>query len=248
MAYEQFAYVYDQLMAHAPYDEWVKFTTDVISKHQLNVHTIVDLGCGTGEITIPLKDIGYDITGVDMSEDMLVRANEKSIEKNIQIPWIQQDIRSLQGFHHIDLCISYCDVMNYITDKEDVARTFEQVFHCLHDKGTFIFDVHHLPYVQEKLINHTFSDVTEQMAYIWDCFGGDSEGEMHHHITFFKEIASKKYERFDEYHHQQTYAPTTYAALLKNIGFTKITIYADFQIDNCILENNNERIFIIAEK
>lgn len=86
------------------------------------------------------------------------------------------------------------------------------------------------------------------MAYIWDCFGGDSEGEMHHHITFFKEIASKKYERFDEYHHQQTYAPTTYAALLKNIGFTKITIYADFQIDNCILENNNERIFIIAEK
>src|SRR5690625_1478732 len=106
MAYDHLAEIYDQLMGHVPYDKWVEFTEKIIQKENKTVKSIVDLGCGTGEITIRLAEKGFQLTGVDLSAHMLSHAQQKST--NIKpIRWINQDIRQLNGFKHVDLFTSY---------------------------------------------------------------------------------------------------------------------------------------------
>ena len=247
MTYHHFAYIYDQLMAHAPYEKWISFTTNIIHQLEKEVHTIVDLGCGTGSIAVRLAKSGFDVIGVDQSTDMLTAAAERALNDNVSINWIEQDIRKLTGFNQIDLFISYCDVINYVTKKHDLQSVFERVYHSLRTGGIFIFDVHSFAYAQKKLIGQTFADVTDDLAYIWDCEQGNHRGEMYHYLTFFQR-ENGKYIRFDETHHQRTYEIYVYEQLLNSGGFTKIHFYSDFLFEKTFSEEHSERIFIVAEK
>lgn len=246
--YTNFALLYDELMSNAPYDEWIRFTNHLIGKK--NVNKIVDLGCGTGEITIRLAKQYQEVYGVDRSTAMLTIAQQKAFEKNVShIIWIEQDIRKLSGFANIDLFISYCDVINYIVDVKDLQKLFQNIYHRLAEGGLFLFDVHSLEYVKHSLVDHTFTYKDEHVAYIWDCIAGEEEGEMYHDMTFFyRNDYTSTYERFDELHHQRTYDIATYEYLLKRANFKKIEFYSDFSIENSFSETNSERIFIVAEK
>src|SRR5690625_628877 len=102
-------------MSHVPYERWITFMKRFIQHNQLNIYHIVDLGCGTDEITIQIAKEGFHMTGVDISSDMLAVSSQKSLEQQVPITWIQQNIRELSGFEEVDVCISFCDVMNYIT-------------------------------------------------------------------------------------------------------------------------------------
>lgn len=247
MAYQHFAEVYDRLMDHAPYEQWVSFTNEVIKRRGNDIKKVVDLGCGTGEIAIRMDRLGYDVTGVDLSTEMLSLATSKSNEQKGNVRWIKQDIRSLEGFHDVELFISYCDVINYLTDKVDVLHAFEAVYNGLTNDGVFIFDVHHIDYAKQYLMDQTFTNVEEDIAYIWDCQPGDNHGEMFHHITCFYP-SNNAYARFDEMHHQQVYEIEEYVQLLKKVGFAKIEIYHDFKLENSISPKNVERNFIVAQK
>src|SRR5690625_5084957 len=120
MSYNRLAAVYDKLMSHVSYEDWVTFTTKFIHEKNIHINNIVDSGCGTGEITIQLAKRGFNLRGVDISQDMLSIGSQKSVEQRIPITWVQQDIRNLNGFEKVDLFISFCDVMNYITNEEDI--------------------------------------------------------------------------------------------------------------------------------
>lgn len=247
-AYQNLATVYDQFMQHAPYDEWVSFTKKMVDYYNVSGKRMIDLGCGTGEITLRLSDSGFDVTGVDVSETMLAEANQKAVQQKKDVFWVQQDIRNLQGFEDIDVCVSYCDVMNYVTEKKSIETVCQNVYRSLQKDGLFIFDVHHLPYVTEQLVDQRFSDVMDDLAYIWECEAGAKEGEMHHFITFFVRKQNGLYERYDEYHHQQTFAMDLYASALKKAGFTKIEFYADFSTENHEIDQDKQRIFVLAQK
>lgn len=247
MTYHHMASLYDYLMKNAPYDHWVNLTTKLFKKHGKNIQHVIDLGCGTGEITIRLANKGYQLSGVDNSLEMLSYAEQKSYENNLAIQWFQQDLRELDGFTELDAAISYCDVINYITSEDELRNVFKRIFNLLKDGGLFIFDVHSLDYAQTHLMNKTFTEVTEQVSYIWDCIAGQVPGQMHHQLTFFS-LDGDKYIRFDEFHHQRTYPPSFYKKLLLDTGFEKINIHQDFSLENEISSKNAERIFFLAIK
>src|SRR5699024_7276684 len=159
------------------------------------------------------------------------------IDEREKINWICQDMRDLQGFTEIDVCISYCDVMNYIVKESDIALTFNHVFASLRDYGLFIFDVHDDTYADESLVDHTLSDV-----------GGEKSGRLIHDLTFFQQTNANKYIKFEETHEQQVYPLALYEKLLKNAGFRKIEFFNDFQPENELSSKNRVRNFIIAEK
>jgi len=248
MAYNHFAYVYDRLMEHAPYDEWVTFTEHAIRLHKKEVQSILDLGCGTGRIAVQLAKEGYEVTGVDHSSEMLARAFDRALASKAKVDWVHQDIRKLKGFSNFDLAISYCDVMNYVTEKKDLKSFFCRVYDSLRIGGLFIFDIHSLSYAEQSLADRTFADASADIAYIWECEKGDSPGEMFHHLTFFQQKIEDTYVRFDEMHHQRTYEIGVYKQLLNACNFHKISFFADFRLENDFSEKNSERIFIIAEK
>src|SRR5690625_3393796 len=248
MSYNKMAKIYDQLMDHVSYDDWVKFLTKILEEKNLQIEKIVDLGCGTGEITIQLAKRGFDVTGVDKSEDMLAVGSHKSIERQVLITWIQQDIRHLSGFKQVDLFVSFCDVINYITKEADLLSVFQTVYHSLNEEGYFIFDVHSMNYVSKKLTSHTFAEVTDEITYIWECVAGENVGEMYHYLTFFTKKKNNVYERFMETHHQRTWDVNQYKQFLKKTGFTKIEFYGDFTLDKAISQKMYDRIFILAKK
>lgn len=244
MAYYQLASVYDRFMKEAPYSRWVDFTKAIIGNRPYL--RIADLGCGTGEIAIRLAKEGYHVTGVDSSRDMLTVADQKAYDEKVDIQWVCQDIRELNGLENIDVCVSYCDVINYITEEKDLAVVFDRVYASLAREGLFMFDIHSLDHVSNHYINHTFADVMEDVSYIWFCREGAEPGEMFHDLTIFVKNGAL-YQRFDEIHHQRTYPVHFYERLLEKAGFQNISVYYDFSLTKEPAKTP-ERIFFVAEK
>ncbi|SFA69917.1 Methyltransferase domain-containing protein [Lentibacillus halodurans] len=247
MAYGQMAYYYDQLMQDAPYDKWTSFTEQMIQEFGKSVDSIVDLGCGTGQITTRLARSGYQMIGVDYSSDMLSLAEQRANTEQISIQWLQQDLRALAGIRNQDLAISFCDVLNYITKEKELRHVFESVSSMLKPGGLFMFDVHSFDHVEHDLVNQTFAEVSDDVSYIWYCLEGNEQGEMYHDLTFF--IAEgNKYSRFDEMHHQRTFPISFYDRLLHDSGFEVRHITSDFSLQHHDINEQSERIFITAVK
>jgi len=247
MIYQNFAFIYDELMKHAPYDQWVTMTKEILTKYGSHVDTIIDLGCGTGEITIQLQKENYNIYGIDFSSDMLAIAHEKALKNNVDIQWIKQDIVKLEGFENIDMAVSFCDVFNYIKTKAELLEAFKRIYKSLNETGLFLFDIHNETYVKNELIGHSFIQNEREIAYIWDCYS-EKEGELIHDLSFFVQEKEDYYVRFDETHIQQVYPVETYKNLLEEANFTILNIYADFSLKMNINLADAKRIFILAEK
>lgn len=247
MVYRRMAEVYDHLMTHAPYEQWVDFTEEMIRSSKTRVKRIADLGCGTGEITTRLAERGYEMIGIDYSAEMLTYAEHKASANKITVNWLHQDIRELSGLRDYDLAISYCDVINYITEPEEIRKTFQHVFNLLKPGGLFLFDVHHLPFILDYYVNETFAEVTDEASYIWFCIPGEEVGEMYHDLTFYY-LRDGLYERFDEQHHQRTFSINFYKEILQQSGFENVKVYADFAVNDESIADDAARIFFSARK
>ena len=103
MSYQHLAALYDELMQDAPYDEWVTFTESMLDTP---VQSILDVGCGTGQITRRLSKKGFQMTGVDLSEAMLIEAANDPSAETSRIQWVKQDMRALTGFFDQQLIVS----------------------------------------------------------------------------------------------------------------------------------------------
>lgn len=245
MTYERFAYVYDALMKEAPYGKWLRF----FEQHAASLpgKDVLDLACGTGELSWRFAAAGWNTTGVDLSEDMLMIAQQKAVEKGLSIPVFQQDMRSLEGLGQFDAVTIFCDSLNYITEAEDVRRTFQHIQPHVKPGGLLLFDVHSLFKVHHIFKGHTFTETGEDISYIWDCFEGEQADSVEHELTFFVlDESTEQYERFDEYHVQRTFSPVQYAAWLQEAGFTDIQISADFTSEPPA--EQSERIFFVCRK
>lgn len=141
-AYTGFAYVYDEYMDNIPYEEWEKYLYGLLKENNIGTDcTIADLGCGTGTVTRMLDKEGYDILGIDLSEDMLSIASEKTYEAEQQIIYSCQDMRDFTLPYTVDAFVSIGDSMNYITNNDDLCDVFKCVKNGLEDGGVFIFDL-----------------------------------------------------------------------------------------------------------
>lgn len=248
MSYQMLAPYYDELMSHVPYDKWIQFTNEQYAKHHVTGKNILELGCGTGEIAIRLAAEGYNVIGVDLSEDMLTVGMQKAMERQVHVQWIKQNIVELTGFEKIDMIVSYLDVMNYITSERDLEQVFKRVYDSLAPGGIFIFDVHDEQFVNEERMDRTFVEHTENITYIWECDYNQHPGSMAHFLTFFIKQANGLFERFTEVHYQQVLPLSFYDNILKSIGFSKIEFYDDITVEKEILDSQNGRNFIIAKK
>lgn len=128
--YRDFAFIYDELMDDVDYDRWVEYIEEIIKSEGAEVQNILELACGTGNLTIPLTKKGYDIAGIDISAEMLEVAMEKAEEEGVQLVLLQQDIAELDfDVPNLDCILCACDGFNYLTYDDDL----EYVFSKAHD-------------------------------------------------------------------------------------------------------------------
>lgn len=247
MSYERFAYLYDELMQDVPYDEWVKIVDSYARRYQVEGKKLLDLACGTGELSVRLARHGYDVTGADLSSDMLSVAKAKADTLSLPLSFFQQDMTELDELGEFDIIGIFCDSLNYLEDEHAVKKTFEGVFRLLKQGGLFLFDVHSVYKMEEIFANASFTWNGEDISYIWNCFSSEAPNSVEHELTFFvRDEKSGKYDRFDELHNQRTYSEEVYAGLLEKTGFVKVDITGDYTLQPADLEA--ERIFFAAIK
>ena len=123
-SYESFARVYDLFMDNIPYEEWCGYLTGLLEDQGIRDGLVLELGCGTGNMTRLLAGKGYDMIGVDNSVDMLEIAMEKKEEEGQDILYLLQDMREFELYGTVRAVVSVCDSMNYITEEEDLLEVF----------------------------------------------------------------------------------------------------------------------------
>jgi SAM-dependent methyltransferase len=246
MAYEKLALIYDQLMADAPYDQWVEFLENYLDRNGMSPHDILDVACGTGAVSIKLLKKGYAVTGVDLSQSMLAIAGQRVQENGFSMPLYEQDMRTLELGQTFDVITIFCDSINYLSDFNDVEKTFAASARHLKPGGLLAFDVHSTEKIDIGFVNQSFSYQDNDLAYIWDSFPGEAPHSVEHEITFFKELKTGLYERFDELHFQRTYPVSDLVKALERAGYSSIKVYQDFSFEEP--QEEAERLFFFAVK
>ena len=119
--YTGFAAVYDMFMDNVPYDKWAKYLQKLLKENGAKDGIVCELGCGTGKMTRRLRDMGYDMIGVDISQDMLRIAmeHEAALAKS-DILYLNQDMREFELFGTVGAVVCICDSLNYLTEEEDI--------------------------------------------------------------------------------------------------------------------------------
>ena len=150
-AYTSFAQVYDLFQDNIPYGEWADYLKSLLNEYGVKDGLVLDLGCGTGSITELLAKAGYDMIGVDASEEMLELAYEKRAESGHDILYLLQDMREFELYGTVRAIVSVCDSLNYITEEEELLHVFRLVRNYLDPDGVFFFDMNTIYKYSEML-------------------------------------------------------------------------------------------------
>ena len=244
-AYTDFALVYDTLMDNTPYEEWCKRVTSILNEEGIKNDLVLDLGCGTGTLTELLAQKGYDMIGVDLSYEMLVRAMEKREQSGLPILYLQQDMREFELYGTVKAVVSVCDSLNYLLDEEDVIETFKLVNNYLDPKGLFIFDFNTVHKYRDVIGDTTIAENREDCSFIWENYYHDEDNVNEYEVTFFiKE--GEFFRRFVETHYQRGYTTEQMRGFLEQSGMDFVFMKDADTWDD--VTQDSERVCIVARE
>lgn len=242
-AYTSFAEVYDMFMDNVPYEEWSRYLTELLKEYRIEEGVVCELGCGTGKMTRLLADTGYDMIGVDMSEDMLAIA---SMENPQQILYLCQDMRELELYGTVAAVVSVCDSMNYLLEEDDLLEVFQRVNEYLEPGGVFLFDLNTIYKYETLLGETTICENRPEGSFIWENYYDEEEQINEYDLTLFIQEKENLYRKFEETHYQRGYSMEKIRTLLEEAGMEFVTAY-----DACTKNpprENSERIYIVARE
>ena len=250
-AYRDFASVYDLFMEDVPYDEWSSFLISLLRAEGIEDGLICELGCGTGNLTERLARAGYDMIGIDASEDMLAVAQKKEMirrhpelreedhspaeagpdrELMPDILYLQQDMRSFELYGTVRAVVSVCDSLNYITNEEELLQMFRLVNNYLDPGGLFLFDMN-TPACYEAIGDQTIAENRPEGSFIWENMYDPETQCNEYDLTLFLPVSPKGtpeteglYRKREETHVQRGYPAETICRLLEDAGLQVLSV------------------------
>ena len=234
-AYTSFAAVYDTFMDNVPYEEWGAYIHSMLCKYGVRDGIVLDLGCGTGTMTELLAGYGYDMIGVDNSEDML----------------------EFELFGTVRAVVSVCDSVNYVTDPEELKEVFRLVNNYLDPGGIFLFDFNTEYKYREVMGDCTIAEDRGLCSFIWDNTYYEEEKINEYDLTLFirEDIKAESgdtgangelYRKFRETHYQRAYTLDGIKQLLQEAGLLFLAAY-DMDTKSEVMRTS-ERICVIARE
>ena len=244
-AYTGFASVYDLFMDNIPYKDWCAYVTGLLKEHGISDGLLLDLGCGTGKLTRLLAAEGYDMIGVDLSEEMLEIALEHEMEDPKQILYLQQDMREFELYGTVRAVVSICDSMNYILDPDDLVQVFRLVNNYLDPGGVFIFDLNTEYKYRTLMGENTFAEDRQESSFIWQNYYDEQERINEYDLTLFIR-EGELYRKFEETHFQRCYLLKEIKEAAQAAGLEFVTAYDAFTRDP--VRSDSERIYVVLRE
>ena len=263
-AYTDFAMVYDTFMDETPYEQWCEFLIELFQKYgaqkddtrqensavmdnlRQERNTVLDLGCGTGTRTELLARRGYDMIGIDLSEEMLRIAVDKREKSGLAILYLCQDMRELELYGTVGAVVSVCDSVNYLLEEDDVVQTFRLVNNYLYPEGLFIFDFNTIYKYAEVIGDATIAEDREECSFIWENTYYEEERINEYDLSIFVREEGDRYRKFQETHLQRGYSLKEMRGMVEAAGLLFVdAIDADTHGEP---GRESERIYIVARK
>ncbi|MBQ9956517.1 MAG: class I SAM-dependent methyltransferase [Ruminococcus sp.] len=245
--YSVFARYYDDLTANIDYKKRAEYFHAIIKKFKTTKENILlDLACGTGSISEQMARLGYDVIGVDYSEEMLGIAIEKKFDSGLSIQYLCQDMRTIDMFGTVDVTICALDSINHLSSADDVKKVFQRVSLFAEPQGLFIFDVNTLYKHREILADNTFTYETDNVYCIWENTLNRNTDEVKINLEFFELEANGLYSRSSESFSEKAYSTELLDEMLCDCGFEILAKYGDDSF--APPENTTKRIVYVARK
>lgn len=241
-SYEFLAGSYDELMRDAAYQRRADFVERLMRRAKREVHTVLDLACGTGTMTCLLAGRGYELISVDASEEMLMQAREKAGSvPGIPPLFLHQPMQKLDLNDTVDAAICCMDSLNYLTGPQDLHRTLERLRLFVSPGGVLVFDVHGLRKL-EGMDGQVYLDESEDVFCVWRT--AFRRGLLDYCVDLFRRGEGGRWTRETEYHRQRYYAIEELTACLSEAGFTDIRVYGDCRMRKP--REDEERIYFCS--
>ena len=235
--YQDFAEIYDQLMSDVDYEGWADYYTRLLSIYGIRNGKVCECACGTGNLTLPLYRRGFQMTGVDLSREMLWQAAQKSRKNGIAIPFVQQDMRALNLHRPVDAVLATCDGVNYLQTEEDLTSFFRAAKRAIKPGGALVFDVS-TPYkLKHILCGGLMCEDTEQITWLWQNTWHERSQTVDMDLCFFIREEDGRYRRTEEHQKQRAWDAETLKNLLWKAGFRAVCMYSETTL-NAVTEKD----------
>ena len=258
-AYESFARVYDLFMDNVPYEEWSSYLTGLLREYGICSGTVAELGCGTGKMTRLLAAAGYDMIGVDNSEEMLEIAREAEYEADAWdeseesdepagrgILYLLEDMRELELYGSVCAVVSVCDSMNYILEEADLREVFSRVHEYLEEDGIFIFDLNTVYKYRDLLGETTIAENREEGSFIWENYFDENEMVNEYDLTLFIREEDGRYSKYEETHYQKAFEISEVLEAVKEAGMELVAVYDAFTRQPP--RKNSDRVYFVVRE
>lgn len=229
-SYKSFASVYDTFMDEEDHEHLADQIQSLITRYGISKpvqdrtgtsesidvllaaekNLVVDLGCGTGKLTEILADRGYDVMGIDLSEEMLSVAIERRDRLGHKTMYLCQDMRSFELYGTAGTFISVGDSVNYLLTKEDLGKLFERVRLFLFPRGIFVFDFKTNHFFRDVIGDRTIAEDREDCSFIWNNWYDRKTGINEYDLSLFirddeEGTGDNQFHKFEEVHRQRGY-------------------------------------------
>lgn len=245
-SYRKFAEYYDILTENVDYKSRMDEINSLFQKYSDNTDEkiLLDLACGTGSMSEEAEKLGYDVIGVDCSEEMLFEAVNKKYEKALDIQYVKQDMRKLDLYGGVDITICILDSLNHLSGFEDVKKVFERVFMFTNEGGLFIFDMN-TPYKHRNVLaDNAFIFETEDVFVAWENEFSEKDCKVDITLNFF-EKTHNNYKRYTENFSELAYEKEDIIKACEEVGFKLMETIPKYEQES---DEQPERIVYVLKK
>lgn len=240
--------VYDRLNGDIDYAGWADFVEENFSRFaERKVESVLDLACGTGSMTIELARRGYDMTGIDLSPDMLSVAQDRAADEELTgILWLLQDMREFELYGTVDAVVCALDSLNYLRNTKELQKVFSLVNNYIYPGGVFLFDMN-TPYKFENIYADNSYVLEDDGIYCgWQNEYNSKTKLCRFYLSVFEECEDGSYLRTDEVQTERCFSLTSIKRALSSAGLELCGIYGD--TDFSLARNDSERWYFAARK
>jgi len=200
---------------------------------------LLDLAAGSGRHAILFAKRGFNVTAVDLSENLLSLAEENAISGGASVNFIHSDIRHFNPKLKYDLIVNLFTSIGYFEKDEENYFILKKVFDLLVDNGFFVLDYFNKNYIVKNLVEKTVEE-TDDSTITQNRF---IEGKrIVKEITIDKKGKVKKY-----YESVRLFSSDELINMIQKLGFRNLVTFGDFSGNPFELESS-PRIIIIVNK